>query len=337
MKEFPKNIGQASSSTRVDLEFLKFFHSLFGSDFCELYAKKNKQDFQELQYEFELKKRQFCLESDENVTIDLPPSLPKMYTARYKQSLQYMIDDTEYVGRILSQDDSLVLDKTIMKDFFGIAMKSIMGYLTTLSRDPELRQCSVIIIVGGFADSAVVGGAIKHLFANSNMVVIEEAELAVLRGGVLLGHYSGPDISLKMPFSYGLGKAVPYNESCHPKNKRFVAKNIQYCSDVFEPHIANGRHYLAGEFSSGTRLKLNRPTQKRVAIPVYVSRHKFTKFTTDDYCSMLGKLYINVPDRKDGLARVKVQMALLGDSLIVSGTDEVTSTTTEVEFPLVWR
>lgn len=321
----------------MDVEFLKFFHTLFGSEFCELYSKKNRQDFLELQYEFELKKRQFDLDSDENTTLDLPPSLVKLYTGRYKQSIQFMIDDTEYVGRIQSQDDSLIIGKTVMKDIFGPTIKSLIGYLKTLSCDPELKQCNAIILVGGFADSAVVSGVIKKLFASSNMVVAEEAGLAVLKGGVLLGHYSGPDIPLRTPFSYGLGMAVLYNDSSHPKNKRFVAKNIQYCSDVFQSHITSGRQYLAGEFSTGSRLRLNRPTQKRIAVPVYVSKHRFTKFTTDDYCSVLGKLYVNVPERKDGHAVVNVQMALLGDTLIVSGTDVLTSQTTEAAFPLIWK
>jgi len=277
------------------------------------------------------------LDTDENITLDLPSSLVKMYTTRYKQSIQFRIDDTEYVGRILAQEESLVLDKTLMKDIFGPAVKSIIGYLTNLSRDPELKQCDAILLVGGFAESPVVSGAIKHVFANTNMTVVDKAELAVLKGGVLLGHYSGPDIAIKMPFSYGLGMAVPYNESIHPKKKLFVAKNIQYCTDVFQAHIFDGRQYLIGEFSAASKLKLNRPTQKRVAIPVYVTRHRYAKFTTDEKCSVVGKLYVNVPDRKDGTATVKIQMALLGDSIIVSATDEVSSRTIEEDFPLIWH
>lgn len=337
VQEFPKNIGEASSAARVDADFKKFFHSLFGSEFSELYVKKYKVDFLDLQYEFELKKRLFDLESETGTTIELPASLVKMYTSKYKQSLQFMIDDTEYVGRILSQEDSIILEKSLMKDIFGPAIKSIMGYLTTLSRDPELKQCDAIILVGGFADSPVVSGAVKYFFPNSNIIMLKEAELAVLRGGVLLGHYPGPEIVLKTPFSYGLGMAVPFSDSTHPRNKRFVARNIQYCADVFQPHISGGKQYVTGDFSSPSRLKLNRPLQKRVAIPVYVSRHRYSKFTTDDHCSLLGKLYVNVPDQKEGRATVKVEMALLGDSIIVSGTDEVSDETTEASFPLVWK
>lgn len=338
VKEFSKNIGQSSSSTRVDVEFLKFFHTLFGSEFCEGYARKYKTDFLELQYEFEVRKRRFSMEADTGPGLELPPSLVKMYMTRYKQSLQFMIDDTEFVGRILSQDDSIILDKTLMKDIFSPAVKSTIGYLTSLSRDPELKQCDAIVIVGGFAESPVVRGAINYFFQDSSVMMIAEgAELAVLKGGVLLGHHSGPEILLKTPFCYGLGMAVPYNDSTHPRDKRFVAKNIQYCSDVFQAHITGGKPYIAGEFSSGTVLKLNRPLQKRVTIPVYVSREKQALFTTDEHCSFLGKLFVNVPDRKDGKATVKVRMTLLGDSLVVSGTDEVSSQSTETAFPLAWK
>ncbi|WAQ99483.1 HS12B-like protein [Mya arenaria] len=332
--EFPKNLGTTSGATRVDSDFQRFFFSLFGNDFADTYVKKHKLDFLELQYEFEMKKKRFTLESDLGASLELPHSLIKMYTAKYKQSIQFLIDDSDYVGKIVSNDEYLILNKNVMKDIFGPAVKSTVGYLTNLTRDPEVKQCDAIILVGGFVDSAVVSGAVRFYFPNSNMITVEEAELCVLRGGVLLGHSPDPDFSFQSKFSYGLGMAVPFNENTHPKKKRFIADEVQYCTDVFQPLIFSGKKYKIGELSRSVTLRLNRPNQKRLAVPIYVLRDKKVQFTTDEGCSPIGKLIVNLEDRKQGKAAVEIQMTLLGDSLVVMGTEEGSIDRTDAAFPL---
>lgn len=330
IKEFTKNLGSTSGSTRVDADFLKFMSALFGNEFIELYSKKHKQGFLELQYEFEVKKRRFSLESEVGTNFELPSSLIKMYTTKYKQSIQFLIDDTDYVGKIISQDEYLILDKTLVKDIFGPAVKSTVGYLTNLSRDPETKQCAAIILVGGFAESPVVSGAARFYFPNSNLIITKEAGLAVLRGGVLLGHNPGPIIANAPKYSYGIGMAVPFKEGKHPNEKLFTAKEKQYCSAVFKSLILGGQLTNIGEFSPAACLSLNRLLQNKVAIPAYVSRDKQAKYTTDDGCSLLGKLTVAVDDND----KVNVRLILIGDYLIAEGYNETSQITTQECFAL---
>lgn len=320
VKEFSKNVGSASGGTRVDADFLKFLTQLFGNEFIELYSKKHRNDFLELQYEFDVKKRKFSLESDQGTSLELPTSLIKMYTTKYKQSIQYLIDDTDFVGKILSQDENLILDKSVMKDIFGPAVKSTVGYLTNLSRDPETKQCDVIILVGGFTESPVVSGAVKFYFPNANVIPVDNAALAVLKGGVLLGHNPGSSLSFKPSYSYGIGMAVPFNNNHHPNEKLFSAKEKQYCSAVFTPLIKGGRSLNFGEFSRSVTLSPNRESQKIVTVPAYVSRKTGAKYTTDDGCSFLGKFKIPISDD----SKILVRFLLLPDHLIVEGYDETT-------------
>ncbi|XP_045204830.1 heat shock 70 kDa protein 12A-like [Mercenaria mercenaria] len=330
VKEFSKNVGNASGGTRVDADFLKFLSSLFGNEFMDLYSKKHKVDFLELQYEFEVRKRRFSLESDQGTSLELPNSMIKMYTTKYKQSLQYMIDDTDFVGRVLSQDEYLILDKTVMKDIFGPAVKSTVGYLTNLSRDPETKQCDVIILVGGFSESPVVTGATRFYFPNSNMITLDDAALTVLRGGVLLGHNPGSALLHKPSFSYGIGMAVPFRDNQHPNEKLFIAKEKQYCSAVFTPLVKAGKSINIGDFSRSIRLSLNRQFQKTVAVPVYESRVLHAKYATDDGCYLLGKLKVPVGDDD----KVLVRFLLLGDYLIVEGFNESFRTVYQESFSL---
>ena len=330
VKEFPKNVGNASGGTRVDADFLKFFSTLFGSEFIDLYSKKNRIDYLELQYEFEVKKRKFSLESDVGTSLALPNSLIKMYTTKYKQSLQYMIDDSDFVGRILSQDEYLILDKTVMKDMFGPAVKSIVGYLTNLSRDPETKQCDVIILVGGFSESPVVTGATRFYFPNSNMITMEDASLTVLRGGVLLGHNAGPSLTVTPNVAYGIGMAVPFNDNQHPNEKLFIAKEKQYCSAVFAPLIKTGRTISVANFSKSIQLTLNRQLQKEVTIPVYASKDLKAKYASDECCFLLGKLKVPVGDQD----KVLVRFVILGDYLIVEAFNESFRTVFQESFSL---
>ncbi|XP_060591785.1 heat shock 70 kDa protein 12A-like [Ruditapes philippinarum] len=331
VKEFPKNVGNASGGTRVDADFLKFVSTLFGNEFIDLYSKKNRIDFLELQYEFEVKKRKFSLESDQGTSLELPSSLVKMYTTKYKQSLQYMIDDTDFVGKILSQDEYLILNKTVMKDIFGPAVKSIVGYLTNLSRDPETKKCDVIILVGGFSESPVVTGATRFYFPKSNIITMEDASLTVLRGGVLLGHNPEPILTVTPTFSYGIGMAVPFNGNQHPNEKLFLAKEKQYCSAVFAPLIKAGRTVSVTDFSRSIKLSLNRQLQKVVAVPVYASKDLRAKYASEESCYLLGKLKVPVGDQD----KVVVRFLILGDFLIVEGLTETFRTITQESFSLV--
>ncbi|KAH3838753.1 hypothetical protein DPMN_112168 [Dreissena polymorpha] len=337
IREISKNIGAGTGATRVDSDFLKFIGTLFPADFIEAYSKKHKLDFLELQYEFEVKKKKFTMESELGASLELPASIIKLYTTRYKQPMQYMIDDSEYVGRIISRDEYLILDKTVMKDIFGPAVKSTVGYLTNLSRDPELKQCDAIILVGGFADSPVVAGAVRFYFPNSNMITVEGADICNLIGGVILGHSQNTVIRMTSRYSYGIGMAVPFNHNAHPRQKLFMAKDLQFCSDVFRPQIFGGKTYDIGAFSTVTVLRLNRSQQKRIRIPVHVARLNNVKFTTDNTCSVLGKLTVNIGDSSNGKVTVNVQMALLGDDLIVMATQDGSTETSSASFPLVWK
>lgn len=328
VKEFSKNVGNTSGGTRVDADFQKFLSSLFGNDFMELYIKKNRNDYLELQYEFEVKKNRFSLEEDVGTKLELPSSLIKMYTSKYKQPIQFLIDDGDFVGKILSQNEYLILDKGLMKDIFGPAVKSTVGYLKNLAGDPETKQCDLIIISGGFAESPVVSGAVKFYFPNLSIVILENGSLATLKGGVLLGHNPSPATSFKPKVSYGIGMAVPFKETEHPGDKLFIAKDKHYCSAVFKPLIDSRKRINIGEFFSTVSLSPNRAGQKSVAIPVYSCRHTGVHFTSDEGCSILGKLKVPV----EGRDKVNVRIAVLPRSVIVEGSSDRTGKVVQESF-----
>ena len=320
----------------MDVEFLKFLNKLFGNEFIDAYAKKYRVDFLEMLYEFEIRKRSFSLDVDEGTEFMLPQTLIKAYTTKYKQSLQFMIDDTDYVGKILSKDDSFIIDKSVMKELFGPAVKSTVGYLTNLARDPEAKQSDVIILVGGFAESPVVIGAVRFYFPNASIVVPEEPELAVLLGGVMVGHNSDSKIIIQSKFSCGIGIAVPFNSKLHPENKMFTSGDKKFCSDIFQIHIDQGRLLEIGEFCNHRHLLPNRSQQKTITLPVYASNKRSVRFTTDDGCILLGKVNVKLQELKTNNSNVKVRlrMTILGNSLIVEVLDEANGVVVSSAFTL---
>ena len=336
INEFDKNLGNSSGATRVDVEYFKFLNKLFGNEFIEAYAKKYRVDFLSLQYEFEKQKRCFSMDVDEGTPLRLPQTLIKGYSTKYKQSLQFMIDDTDYVGKILSKDDSLILDKSVMKEIFGPAVKSTVGYLTNLSRDPEAKQSDVIILVGGFADSPVVIGAVRFYFPNASIVVPDEPELAVLMGGVMVGHNPDSKIIIQSKFSCGVGIAVPFKDEVHPEDKKFISGGKDFCSDIFQYHIEQGRLLEIGEFCNHRHLLPNRTRQKTITLPVYASNQRSLRFTTEDGCALLGKVNVKLQEIKNDNPNVKVniRMTILGNHLIVEVLDEANGVVTSSAFTL---
>ena len=320
--EFSKNLGNSSGGSRVDVDFMKFLQNLFGADFIESYAKKYKIDFMELLYEFVIRKRQFSLESDMAAQINLPQSFVKLCHSKHKQSMQFYIDDTDYVGRVQFYEDSLILDRTVMKDIFGPAVKSTMGYLANLSRDPETKQCDAIYFVGGFVDSPVVVGAAKYYYPTANIIMVDDSEHIVMKGGVLMGHNPDSHLPVSTKYTLGVGMAVPFNENKHLVDKCFISGGKRYCTDIFHAHIGNGKNVNIGDFSRTQRLVLNRSKQRVVSVPVYASIHRQPRYTTDDGCACLGKLVVKVPDDLEGKATVLIRMTLLGSNVLVEGVDE---------------
>ena len=336
INEFDKNLGNSSGAARVDVEYLKFLNKLFGNEFIEAYAKKYRVDFLSLQYEFEKRKRNFSMDVDEGTPLRLPQTLIKGYSTKYKQSLQFMIDDTDYVGKILSKDDSLILDKSVMKEIFGPAVKSTVGYLTNLSRDPEAKGSDVIILVGGFANSPVVIGAVRFYFPNASIVVPDEPELAVLMGGVMVGHNPDSKIIIQSKYSCGIGIAVPFKNDVHPEDKKFVSGGKAFCSDIFQYHIEQGRLLEIGEFCNHRHLLPNRTKQKTITLPVYASNQRSVRFTTEDGCALLGKINVKLQEIKNDNpnVKVKIRMTILGNHLIVEVLDEANGVVTSSAFTL---
>lgn len=73
-------------------------------------------------------------------------------------------------------------------------------------QSPKLIDVKKILMVGGFSESCIFQEALRDAFPNCQVVVPEEAGLAVLRGAVLLGFYSGTKPCRVSRHTYGVDK-----------------------------------------------------------------------------------------------------------------------------------
>lgn len=75
--------------------------------------------------------------------------------------------------------------------FFQPACDEIIKLLKKMFQSPKLIDVKKILMVGGVSESSIFQEAIRDAFPTCQVIVPEEAGLAVLRGAVLLGFYSG--------------------------------------------------------------------------------------------------------------------------------------------------
>ncbi|KAL3879156.1 hypothetical protein ACJMK2_031465 [Sinanodonta woodiana] len=332
VKEFSKSHGDANGGVRVDEEFMKLITKVFGADIIGLFMKKHKIDLIDLQQEFEVRKRRFTLDAAYDTTdLHLPPSLLKLYLTKSKERLQDRIDDTDLVGKIIAKDDRLIIDKSIMKDLFGPSIKSIISYLSSIAKDPEVRQTDAIILTGGFSQSSVLEGAVRFYFPTAKIVIPPNADLAVLLGGVLIGHNPDPVVVLTAKYTYGFGIALPFNKNRHPKEKMFISSGKEFCTDVFQTQIRLGQMIELGRMSNPHHLFPNRAKQTIMSIPVYASSKANPRFTTDQGVFYLGRLTVNL-NKSYSDSRIRVQMTLLASTLLVEGVDEASGDVSQAVF-----
>ncbi|XP_065923810.1 heat shock 70 kDa protein 12A-like [Magallana gigas] len=86
------------------------------------------------------------------------------------------------------------------------ACDRIIKLLKTMFQSPKLIDVKKILMVGGFSESCIFQEALRDAFSNCQVVVPEEAGLAVLRGAVLLGFYSGTKPCRVSRHTYGVDK-----------------------------------------------------------------------------------------------------------------------------------
>lgn len=259
------------------------------------------------------------------VTFKVPIKLSESYKEKNPGSDIKIAVNTnpKYMNSIQWIGDKMRMEADLTKTLFNDSCKKIVNHMQELLRHSSVKDVSSIILVGGFAESPMLQAAIKNAFKDKKVIVPRDAGLAVLKGAVLFGHQPKTISARVCKYTYGIGTTVKFNCFLHPESKKIKENDEELCTDIFSVHVRMGDTVDVGKSQGNQTYTVVEPHQQKMNFLIYTSNVKNPKFTTDEGCTRLGNLFIDMPDTSNGMDRgAIVNMTFKGTEFVVTAVDK---------------
>lgn len=322
LMELHKTSGEVFGGLRVDGFFVEFLMKVISFEVMDKFAQNFKSDLLTMHKEFETKKRTFDPNLDDSVMLKLPQILRRIYEVNAKQPITVKVDHSEFGDLVQMQGDYIQIDPDIVRGFFNMAGDEIITHVSKVLSTKIGRNIHTMVLTGGFAQSACLQRLFRRKFPSMTILMPEDPEIATMKGAVLYGHELKPIVEMKAKYSYGVAMAMPFIRDEHMEEKRFHANNVTLCTDLFGVHIKLNEIVRIGDLCTTQLLYINRPKQKFLSVPVYLSSTDEPQYTSDRESFYLGRVQISLASDRDPRAPIIVKMGLTFFELIVEVTDQ---------------
>ncbi|XP_052779685.1 heat shock 70 kDa protein 12A-like [Mya arenaria] len=305
-----KNIHVASGGdwggSKVDEEFFKFITNIIGDKAFEVFKNTCREDFTFLTGDFEIKKRTVTLSTD-TVVFRLSSSLSSTVLECTGKTLQTLIEESIYAGKVKLIADKLKVDTDIMKDLFVPQIRAITDHIAKLI-EQKFNGLDAIVLVGGFSTCRLLQNAVIEKFRHCRVIIPNESDLVVLKGAVLFGHRPDQITQRISKYTYGVSTNLPFDDKIHPRHlKKIDEQGKAICPTCFCKHIVSGQTLVAGEPQSSKWYSPISSASRTITFPIYRTLSTNPVFVTEEGCQLAGKL--RLPLAGSGLDRnVKVEM-----------------------------
>ena len=269
--------------------------------------------------EFEAKKRgNRILDNTLMTNIRLPRSFVSLVN-HTKSTVMERYGDKEVK---LKNNEYLSLSSGIMKGLFTPVVKSIKKHLKTLLKKTNLSKVQIMLLVGGFAESAFLQEEIKKKFSGNLRVLIpRHATTAVVQGAVIFGKKPSKITERVVCTTYGADGSVDFVEGVHPEEKKFIADGVEKCNDIFFRFVKENKVVKLGQRITKTYHPV-RADSKRIKFGFYVTSNPNTQFVTDPRVTKIGGVVVKSPDTWRGKDRnIEVSMYFGGTEITATAWD----------------
>lgn len=323
IKEVHKVTGGPYGGIKVNKEFENLLEQLFGKTKLKQYREKNRSDWLSLMNDFEAKKRgDRILEKDVMINIRLPRSFVNVAKesgssalARYGQSKIK-----------LKNDEYLALSSEMMQTLFRPTLQRIKDHLKDLLHERKLSNVKTMLLVGGFADSALLQKEIKSTFSSRRMRILipNHASIAVVQGAALFAKKPTTITERVVSTTYGADCTRDFIYGDHLESKKFVVDGIEKCHDLFNLFVKENASVRIGEKVTSTYSPL-RASDTNLTFTFYSSDNPAAKYVTDPCMKKLGSVTVLSPDTWKGKDREIVVSMYFGGTEITASAYDVTS------------
>lgn len=160
---------------------------IVGKEVLQEFEANHMGDYLGMAHHFEAGKRRCDIL---RIVVKIPVSLNDIFEEKHRgTSIRKYLDETpKYKELVTMAADKLKLGPQLVKLLVEIAFNDTIDDLKSLFQKTEIKDVSTILMVGGFAESALLLELMKQVFPDKHVIVPKCPEMVVLYGAVILGY-----------------------------------------------------------------------------------------------------------------------------------------------------
>lgn len=292
------------------------FYCVSAKEVWQQFKNGYTEDYIELLRDFEVKKRDVRLDSDDKITLRIPISLSLVLSSSLGKTLLEAVSCSKYKEKVTVAHDKIRVDNSVFVSLFTEPINSIVNHVKGIFKE-VLNTCKAVVMVGGFSESKILQENLKKEFADIRVIIPNEPGLAILKGAVIFGHCPKTITERVCKYTYGMSMAHKYTQSCtHKVGLREKDRNgIMRCYGIFDVHVAAGRSVSLETEQDCKRYFPLYEDQKFVSSDVFSSINPNVELVTEESCRQIGTLTVPVPENTVGEDRA------FDVSFLVGGTE----------------
>ena len=319
IKEIDKITGGPYGGINVNREFENLLDELFGAENLKTYREQYPSDWLAVMNDFEGKKQAGSRIVKGNTTnIRLPATFASMVRRRpIHTSHRYGEQEVKFW-----KNEYLCLSQSVMKMLFKPVLDDIKEHLKVLQRRQQVSKVKTMLLVGGFANSALLRQEMLNEFSHKYRVLIpHNAAIAVVQGAVLFGKNPAKITERVVSTTYGADCTRDFDKTVHPIDKLFMADGRQKCKDLFNCFVKENDVARSGQSIKKMYSPLHE-NDTEFTFGFYITRNPDCKFVTDPGVTKIGSVKVQSPDISKGRGRdIEVSMHFGGTEIVVTAVD----------------
>ncbi|XP_061165162.1 heat shock 70 kDa protein 12A-like [Saccostrea echinata] len=292
LRELHQATGGACGGTAVDREFEIRLTGILGENIMKKLRTSRTETYLDIFREFEVAKRVFTPNSTGPIRMTISyVALNELSEEIEGKTLKTMFENAEGMQLKL---DKLHIDVATMKKFFEQSVKELIQHMQDVMQSPQTNGISLILLVGGSADSKYIQSEVTSAFDSVRLIIPPEAGLAVLKGAVIFGHDPTLIKSRILRFTYGTSVCEKFNPNIHKEEKKITIDGEDISIDCFKMILSAGTevdigHKVIAVYSTASVF------QSGAEVKIFCTPKKEIKYTDEEGCFLLGKLFIPLP------------------------------------------
>ncbi|XP_052814011.1 heat shock 70 kDa protein 12A-like [Mya arenaria] len=300
LKELYRATGEDAGGTKVNAQFECFLASLFGRDVVDDLRKTCYERFITQMRDFEERKKTFK-GTERNIKIRLDTILMKRFETKSGKSLQNAVQESDFSTKVKYDNNSgrMTFDTSVIKAFYNGSVQSIITKVKTIIKECAGDELTTILLVGGYAESHYLRNKVRQEFPTIDLVLVEDAKLAVIKGSVMMGLEERNIVQRRSRFTYGFSIARTFIEGVDPERLKFYRDGEVKCSKVFDKWITKGQMLTYNQtFKCLTSNKLEQAESKKMkfSTALYRSTKEDPEYCTDEErCELVGRVNMEPP------------------------------------------